>query len=77
MGQIRHMCVGINQILEQIHGVSRRCLFWVISMGPLPTHLAFIMDGNRRYAKKQGLEDGSGHKPGSLRSCRCYSTATS
>ncbi|KAL0758792.1 hypothetical protein Bca101_074942 [Brassica carinata] len=62
--QIRHMCVGINQILEQIHGFSRRCLFRVISMGPLPIHLAFIMDGNRRYAKKQDLEDGSGHKAG-------------
>ncbi|KAJ0254338.1 Dehydrodolichyl diphosphate synthase 6 [Hirschfeldia incana] len=62
--QIRRISGGINQLLEQIHGFSRRCLFRVISMGPLPTHLAFIMDGNRRYAKKHGLEDGSGHKAG-------------
>ncbi|KAJ0241911.1 Dehydrodolichyl diphosphate synthase 6 [Hirschfeldia incana] len=55
---------GVSQVLEQIHRLSRRCLFRVISMGPLPTHLAFIMDGNRRYAKKRGLEDGSGHKAG-------------
>lgn len=54
----------VRQLLEQIHRFSRRCLFRVLSMGPLPTHLAFIMDGNRRYAKKRGLEDGSGHKAG-------------
>ncbi|KAJ4889101.1 Dehydrodolichyl diphosphate synthase 6 [Raphanus sativus] len=54
----------IRQPLEQIHGFSRRCLFRVISMGSLPIHMAFIMDGNRRYAKKRGLEDGSGHKAG-------------
>ncbi|KAG2323316.1 hypothetical protein Bca4012_058805 [Brassica carinata] len=62
--QIRRMGGGVSQILEQIHGFARRCLFRVISMGPLPTHLAFIMDGNRRYAKKRGLKDGSGHKAG-------------
>ncbi|KAJ4897077.1 Dehydrodolichyl diphosphate synthase 6 [Raphanus sativus] len=58
------MSGGVSQLLEQIHMFSRRCLFRVISMGPLPIHLAFIMDGNRRYAKKLGLEDGSGHKAG-------------
>ncbi|CAH8385796.1 unnamed protein product [Eruca vesicaria subsp. sativa] len=58
------MSSGISQLLEQIHEFSRRCLFRVISVGPLPIHLAFIMDGNRRYAKKRGLEDGSGHKVG-------------
>ncbi|CAH2051425.1 unnamed protein product, partial [Thlaspi arvense] len=54
----------IIQVLERVFGFSRRCLFRVISTGPLPTHLAFIMDGNRRYAKKLGLQDGSGHKAG-------------
>ncbi|XP_010489390.1 PREDICTED: dehydrodolichyl diphosphate synthase 6 [Camelina sativa] len=63
-GQIQRMNGGINQLLEQIFGFSRRCLFRVISMGPIPNHLAFIMDGNRRYAKKCGLEEGSGHKAG-------------
>ncbi|KAJ0110895.1 hypothetical protein Patl1_01786 [Pistacia atlantica] len=35
-------------------------------MGPLPNHIAFIMDGNRRYAKKLNLIDGAGHKVGFL-----------
>ncbi|ESQ50735.1 hypothetical protein EUTSA_v10023082mg [Eutrema salsugineum] len=63
-GQIRRMSGGISQLVEQICGFSRKCLFRVLSMGPLPIHLAFIMDGNRRYAKKLGLEVGSGHKAG-------------
>jgi ditrans,polycis-polyprenyl diphosphate synthase len=33
-------------------------------MGPIPNHLAFIMDGNRRYAKKEKLEEGAGHRAG-------------
>ncbi|KAL1207196.1 Dehydrodolichyl diphosphate synthase 6 [Cardamine amara subsp. amara] len=63
-GQLRRIGGGISQLLEKICGFSRRCVFRVLSMGPLPNHLAFIMDGNRRYAKKRGLEDGSGHKAG-------------
>ncbi|CAN8271252.1 unnamed protein product [Cochlearia groenlandica] len=54
----------ISQVIENICRFSRRCLFRVVSIGPLPVHIAFIMDGNRRYAKKLGLEDGSGHKAG-------------
>lgn len=30
----------------------------------LPRHIAIIMDGNRRWAKKKGLSDGEGHKAG-------------
>ncbi|KAL7587055.1 hypothetical protein Lser_V15G39724 [Lactuca serriola] len=44
----------------------RRFLFRVISCGPIPEHVAFIMDGNRRFAKKWKLEEGAGHKAGFL-----------
>ncbi|XP_020536021.1 dehydrodolichyl diphosphate synthase 6 isoform X2 [Jatropha curcas] len=42
----------------------RSCLFHVLSVGPIPSHLAFIMDGNRRFAKKEKLGPGAGHKAG-------------
>lgn len=31
----------------------------------LPKHIAIIMDGNRRWARKHGLADGKGHEAGS------------
>ncbi len=31
---------------------------------PVPTHIAFIMDGNRRWAKNRGLNISEGHKEG-------------
>lgn len=31
----------------------------------LPKHIAIIMDGNRRWARKNGLPDGKGHEAGS------------
>ncbi|KAF2304499.1 hypothetical protein GH714_032801 [Hevea brasiliensis] len=33
-------------------------------MGPIPNHFAFIMDGNRRYAKKENMKEGAGHRAG-------------
>lgn len=33
-------------------------------MGPIANHIAFIMDGNRRYANKNNLGEGAGHKVG-------------
>ncbi|XP_047327827.1 dehydrodolichyl diphosphate synthase CPT3-like [Impatiens glandulifera] len=47
-----------------ISALARKCVFHILSVGPLPNHIAFIMDGNRRYAKKHNLEEGSGHKVG-------------
>ena len=35
-----------------------------ISQKPLPKHIAIIMDGNGRWAKKRGLERFEGHKAG-------------
>lgn len=36
----------------------------VLSYGPTPQHLSFIMDGNRRYAKRLGQPVKEGHKAG-------------
>ena len=32
--------------------------------GPVPKHLAFVMDGNRRFAKKKGISIARGHMVG-------------
>lgn len=54
----------VIRIARNICALARKCVFQILSVGPLPNHIAFIMDGNRRYAKKQNLAEGSGHKVG-------------
>lgn len=36
----------------------------IIKTGHVPKHVAFIMDGNRRYAKKQKMDGIKGHVEG-------------
>merc|ERR1711964_759329 len=47
---------GINQLRSVLIGALRQ--------GPMPKHVAFVMDGNRRYAKTHRIETVEGHNLG-------------
>lgn len=42
----------------------RKCFINVLKSGPIPKHIAFIMDGNRRFARNSRLETIRGHEIG-------------
>ncbi|KHJ43715.1 putative di-trans,poly-cis-decaprenylcistransferase [Trichuris suis] len=42
----------------------QRFLSKLLQMGPIPNHVAFIMDGNRRYARRKGVRSELGHEFG-------------
>lgn len=47
---------GISQVRELLIGALRQ--------GPIPKHVAFVMDGNRRFARTHGIETLEGHNLG-------------
>ena len=42
----------------------RMFLIAVLQCGPIPHHVAFIMDGNRRFAQKKHIPRAEGHRRG-------------
>eukprot|EP00871_Galdieria_phlegrea_P003010 jgi/Galph1/370/GphlegSOOS_G5096.1 len=50
---------------DQLFSCFTYILLYVIKFGPIPKHLAIIMDGNRRWATKRGLAAFEGHPWGS------------
>jgi ditrans,polycis-polyprenyl diphosphate synthase len=55
----------------------RELLIGALRQGPIPQHVAFVMDGNRRFAKSHGIETVEGHNLGfealARVSCTCIS----
>ncbi len=45
-------------------GRLRSTLIGALSQGPIPQHVAFEMDGNRRYARSHKIETIEGHHLG-------------
>ncbi|ELU38481.1 dehydrodolichyl diphosphate synthetase [Rhizoctonia solani AG-1 IA] len=41
-----------------------RLVIYILSAGPVPQHVAFVMDGNRRYARHKQVEVSEGHTDG-------------
>ncbi len=54
-----------NPIVDWIDDKFTALCVNTLKSGPIPQHVAFIMDGNRRYAKNKGLEIFKGHEAGS------------
>lgn len=42
----------------------KELLVGALRQGPIPQHVAFVMDGNRRFARSHGIETVEGHNLG-------------
>ena len=53
-----------RKFLSPVYKLYEKRLSSQVRKGPVPTHLAVIMDGNRRYAESLGLDPNEGHAIG-------------
>lgn len=51
-------------VTNRVYGIYEERLEKEVISNPVPNHIAIIMDGNRRYAREQGLEAKDGHLAG-------------
>ncbi|XP_034945444.1 dehydrodolichyl diphosphate synthase complex subunit DHDDS [Chelonus insularis] len=54
----------MSWIKENTSNILQLCAMKIIKNGPIPRHVAFIMDGNRRYADKKRFNSLKGHTDG-------------
>lgn len=52
--------------------LARRAFQLLLKTGAVPAHVAFIMDGNRRYAEKEHLDKVKGHTDGYSKVCSLH-----
>ena len=49
----------MSPILRSLYYLYQRRLLAVIKGGPMPRHIGIILDGNRRHARAQGIDEPS------------------
>ncbi len=54
----------LQPFTEFLYNLYERYLYRQIIKGPIPQHIAIIPDGNRRWARKRGLDPKEGHRHG-------------
>ncbi|GLT46308.1 hypothetical protein SLA2020_200710 [Shorea laevis] len=53
---------ALPKLLRNLLYFLRKLLWRVLSVGAIPKHIAFIVDGNRTYAKKKNLDDEASYR---------------
>lgn len=56
----------MSRVQEYVSNKAQSALLTVLSAGPIPKHVAFCMDGNRRYARRNHKQVAQGHSDGFL-----------
>jgi len=54
----------LDSAYDSLSSAFRRGLIKVLAAGPVPQHIAFVMDGNRRYARQRNMAIKQGHADG-------------
>ncbi|KAF8070820.1 Decaprenyl diphosphate synthase-like protein [Lyophyllum atratum] len=64
---------ALRWLRDDVVDKARRLLLAVLAAGPTPKHVAFVMDGNRRYARSHSKRIQDGHAEGflALRGGKC------
>lgn len=55
---------GLVWLQNQVAIAARNFLLSVLAAGPIPKHVGFVMDGNRRYARRKHQAVQQGHSEG-------------
>ncbi|TYJ58847.1 di-trans,poly-cis-decaprenylcistransferase [Cryptococcus floricola] len=53
-----------STLLHHLFSTITTLLLFLLSLGPIPQHVGFVMDGNRRYARELGKRVEQGHGEG-------------
>jgi len=61
---VREVVCGGGDSVNVVRSLSHHLLLTILAAGPIPQHVAFIMDGNRRYARQNGNDVVQGHVDG-------------
>jgi ditrans,polycis-polyprenyl diphosphate synthase len=54
----------LASLYNRLRDLITTCLLYILSLGPIPRHVGFVMDGNRRYARERGRKVAEGHGKG-------------
>ncbi|KAI0362358.1 Di-trans-poly-cis-decaprenylcistransferase [Trametes cingulata] len=61
---LRLISSSLAWLRDQASARAEDALIAVLAAGPIPQHVAFILDGNRRYARSKGMQVKQGHTDG-------------